>query len=290
MKMPARVALGFLVIILASCATLGGSRQSGYAEVNGARLYYETAGSGDPVVFIHGFTLDSRMWDDQFLVFAERYRVIRYDARGFGKSSVATGPFSIRADLKALLDYLGVKHAHVVGLSMGGRYAADFTLESPQMVKSLTLIDSGISGAALPELFKELAPAVEAGKRGDVAEAKRIWLRHSLFVPANEQPAVARRLAQIVGDYSGWHFVNGLGMHEQPLQPLAITRLTTIRAPTLVIVGSREIPEATALANKIAAEIPGAKKVVIPGAGHMSNMEKPAEVNRALADFLASVR
>src|SRR2546428_3176283 len=184
MKSMSRAAIAFVVIALASCATLGGSRQSGYAEVNAGRLYYETAGSGEPIIFVHGFTLDMRMWDDQFPVFAQRYRVIRYDARGFGKSSASTSPFSIRADLKGVLDHLGVKQAHVVGLSMGGRYATDFTLEFPGMVKSLTLIDSGIAGASLPELFKEIAHAVDAGKRGDIAEAKRIWLKHSLFGPA----------------------------------------------------------------------------------------------------------
>ena len=130
----------------------------------------------------------------------------------------------------------------------------------------------------------------QIGSCGDIAEAKPIWLKHSLFGPANEQPAVAQKRAQIVGDYSGWHFVNGLGANEQPLQPLAITRLRTIRVPTLMIVWSREIPEIAALADKVATEIPGAKKVVIAGAGRMSNMEKPAEVNRALGDFLSSVR
>lgn len=95
--------------------------QSGFAEVNGTRLYYEIAGSGRPLVLIHGMTLDTRMWDDQFEPLAAQYQVVRYDARGFGKSAVPTGEsYAHTDDLKALLEYLDIAHAFILGLSMGG--------------------------------------------------------------------------------------------------------------------------------------------------------------------------
>ena len=119
----------------------------GFAEVEGGRLYYEVAGDGDPVALIHGFGLDARMWDAQAEALADRYRVIRYDARGFGRSSVpAAEPFSHAGDLRALLRRLDVAPAHVVGLSMGGRIALNLALLDPAAVRSLTLVDAALDG------------------------------------------------------------------------------------------------------------------------------------------------
>jgi 3-oxoadipate enol-lactonase len=287
-----RVCAVFLIALLVGCAGQSSApdRQSGFAQVNGTRLYYDVAGSGDPIVLIHGFTLDRRMWDEQFDTFAKRYRVIRYDARGFGRSAPITEPFSSSDDLRALLTHLGVKQAHVIGLSMGGRYAIDFALKYPQMVKSLVPADPGLGGHPIPGVAKELEPAIAAGKTGNVAEAKRIWLAHSMFDPAREQPKVAAQLKQIVDDYSGWHFVQGIGAREQPVQPPAVQRLAEIKVPTLVVVGARDLPDLHTIADRIAKDVAGARKVVIPKAGHMANMEAPAEFNRVVLEFLAGVK
>lgn len=257
----------------------------GMADVNGTRLYYEVAGAGQAVVFIHGFTLDTRMWDDQFQSFANEFQVVRYDMRGFGKSAVPTGDeYSHVEDLKALLDFLKIEHAYLVGLSKGGAVALDFTLVYPKMVHALVLLDTVLSGfdwsaegAARDRLVWE-----EAGK-GGISAAKLSWLAHPLFVPAHRQPAVAVRLAQIIEDYSGWHFVNR--NHEHHLRPPAAKRLGEITIPTLAIVGEYDLPDFLNITHLIAQEIPQAQKVIIPNIGHMSNMEAPEEVNRALLHF-----
>ncbi len=112
----------------------------GVASVNGARLYYEVAGGGFPLVLNHAGLANCRMWDDHIEVFAQHYRVIRWDFRGYGKSPMVPGPFSGRADLQGLLRALGVGRAHVLGLSLGGRIAIDFALEYPDMVAGLILV------------------------------------------------------------------------------------------------------------------------------------------------------
>jgi pimeloyl-ACP methyl ester carboxylesterase len=113
-----------------SFATLGlYVNQSGITDANGARLYFEMAGSGEALVFIHGLGLDARMWDLQCEVFAQRFSVIRYDLRGFGRSSVPTAEgYSHAEDLHALLRFLRVQQAHILGLSFGGRHAVNFGL------------------------------------------------------------------------------------------------------------------------------------------------------------------
>lgn len=180
-----------------------GLRQ-GMADVNGTQLYYEMAGSGRPLVLIHGFTLDTRMWDDQFETFARRYQVIRYDARGFGRSAVPAGEsYAPADDLRALMSFLGVEHACVVGLSMGGGIAIDFALSYPEASDALVAVDSLLGGYRWREFGASLASVWSAARQSGIQAAKEVWLSLPLFASAREQTDVASRLAQIVADYSG---------------------------------------------------------------------------------------
>ena len=201
---------------------------NGMAEVNDTKLYYEVAGAGDAVVFIPGFTLDTRMWDDQFEDFAQHYQVIRYDMRGFGKSAVPTEKeYSHVDDLKALLDHLEVKQASLVGISKGGAVAIDFTLTHPRYVKALILLDTVLGGFDWSAEGEARDGQVwEKAREGGIPAAKESWLTHPLFAPAQRQPSVAKRLGQIVEDCSGWHFVND--NHERDLNPPAAMRLGEI--------------------------------------------------------------
>src|SRR5512142_2414577 len=111
--------------------------RSGFADVNGARLYYEEAGQGFPLVMVHAGIADHSMWDDQFAYFAPKYRVIRFDMRGFGQSPAVSGPYAPRDDLAGLLNHLQVERAFLIGCSMGGSMCIDFTCEHQNMVAGL---------------------------------------------------------------------------------------------------------------------------------------------------------
>jgi 3-oxoadipate enol-lactonase len=277
-------------LALAACAGPGVAPKaaSGIAAVNGTKLYYEVAGSGDPVVLVHAFTLDTRMWNDQFELLARNFRVIRYDARGFGKSAAPKPgePYSNAEDLAALLNHLDARQAHVVGLSMGGRFALDYAVTYPDGLRSLVVIDGVIGGWQWSrEWLAAYAPIVEAGRRRDVGQAKSLWLGLPLFAPARAQPEVGVRLKQMVDDYSGWHFVNQ--NPERAVSPPALGRLGAIRAPTLVLVGERDLPDFHRMSERLERDIPGARRATIAGAGHMANMESPEAVNKALGGFLA---
>jgi 3-oxoadipate enol-lactonase len=262
---------------------------SGFAEVNGTRLYYESTGSGEALVFVHGFTLDRRMWDDQFAAFAEHYRVLRYDLRGFGKSAVPTDlPYGHEVDLKCLLEYLNIERAHVVALSLGGQIAVEVALQYPEMVRSLVLVDSGLAGVAFSEEWDAITGALfEVGRTQGVHAAMQAWFAHPLFEATRANPAVWEQVSQIVGEYSGWTFVN----HDPAVspQPPAAERLHTITAPTLVIVGERDVPDFRRVADLLVQGIPNAHKVMLPGVGHMSNMEDPAGLNALVLEFLAGL-
>lgn len=259
--------------------------ETGVASVHGTKLYYEIAGTGQDLIFIHGFGLDSRMWDDQFEVFSQHYRVLRYDLRGFGKSpTTPTEPYAHHTDLLELMIQRGISKAHLVGLSMGGRVAIDFALSFPHLITSLTAVDSVVHGYKF-QAFSQTAVSADAKDSG-IGAASRRWLHHDLFRPALEKPDVARRLKDIIAAYSGWHWSNKNPW--TPLDPPAVRRLGSIAVPTLIVIGERDLPDFLAIADILNHEIKLSQKVVIPGAGHMCNMEDPVAFNRVLASFLAT--
>jgi 3-oxoadipate enol-lactonase len=249
-------------------------------------LRYAVAGNGDPVLFIHGFGLDSDMWAPQWPAFAKNYRAIRCDLRGYGRSSLPAGPYSHVDDLLALMDFLESRPAHLVGLSMGGRYALRLAQAAPKAVRSLTLADTALDGHVWSdEWLRRWRLMSEAAKAGDMAGARQHWLSHSLFSPAHEQGPVAAALAAMVERYSGWHW-RQRDPDAGPSPPIAEV-LATIAVPTLMIVGERDLPDFQNIAQRVAKALPQAQLRTIAGAGHMSNMEAPEEFNRLVLEHLA---
>jgi pimeloyl-ACP methyl ester carboxylesterase len=262
---------------------------AGLAEVAEPVLYYEACGEGEAVVLIHGGNLDRRMWDDQFQLFARDFRVIRYDVRGFGKTEAPTRPFSCVKDLRSLLEGLKVPRAHLVGLSLGGRIAIDFAVAHPEKVKSIVAVGPGLSGFEWPpESEKRFWELARLARDEGPQKAVEGWLKDPYMAPAMENPALAKRIRRLALDNTASWLANP--MLERPLNPPAIKRLGEVLAPTLLVVGDRDVPEIQAIVKILEKGIPHAKKVVIAGAGHMVNMEKPDEFNRAVLGFLKEVR
>ncbi len=208
--------------------------RQGYAAVNGTQLYFQVAGSGYPIVFLHGFAADSRLFDDQSEAFAQHGQVIRYDLRGFGKSDVPTfEPYRHDDDLKALLEYLGIARADLAGQSMGGAIVIDFTLAYPDMTRALILLDSTLGRFEhSPEFQAWFAFLVSRASEAGVETSKALLLDTPLLESARANPDVAQRLGQVFSEYSGWHWVNEDLV--TALEPSAIQRLQQIRAPALL--------------------------------------------------------
>jgi len=261
---------------------------SGTAAVNGTSLYYELKGEGRPIVLVHGGNLDCRMWDPQFDKYARAFKVLRYDVRGFGRSSDPGQPFSSVEDLKGVMQALAIGRASVVGLSLGGRIALDFALTYPAMVEALVLAGPGLSGFQWPpESAARMAKILEAASTQGPDAATELWLEDPYMAPAMENPDLARRVRRIATDNAKlW---SKPPTPETIPSPPASERLASVRAPTLVIVGSRDVPEIQKIVEMLAAGIPGARRVVIAGAGHLVNMEKPAAFDAAVLNFLSNL-
>ena len=275
--------------LLCACAGAAYARPqagggSGFAEVNGTRLYYEAAGEGPAVVLVHGGLVDHRLWDDQMKPLSRRFRVVRYDLRGYGKSAAPAGQFWPTEDLRALLDFLGIERATVVGLSLGGIAAADFAFEHPERVERLVFVGAGLRGDRQPPDEKSMA-AYRALTSGGPEKYFETFLKADLLAGLRERPQARERMRTMMLDnYKALSYIRA-GLAQSP-EPPTIERLGRINFPTLVVVGSLDSKNLLNIADTLAANIPGARKVTIPGASHHPPVETPQEFNRALLDFL----
>ena len=272
---------------------------TGFAEVNGTKLFYEVAGEGHPLVLIHGGLVDHHLWDEQYAVFVQRYKVIRFDIRGYGDSDllkVGDAPYTMRDDLRALLQHLGIAKTYVMGLSMGGGMAIDFTLAYPEMVDALIPVAAGVSGF-IPENVdpaeQQAETEIEAAfaqndKPRAVELTLRFWTDGPERTPEQTDPIVRQKVkAMTTRNYQRADDVDA--PDPLPLKPPAIERLGEIHVPTLIIVGSADVRTILVIADILEKGIKGAKKVIIPDTAHHLNMEKPAEFNQIVLDFLQSI-
>jgi pimeloyl-ACP methyl ester carboxylesterase len=283
------VSVGIAVAMAGLVLCAQAPSQSGIAEVNGTELYYEVAGRGPALVLLHGGAVDSRAWDDQFPEFAKHYRVIRYDLRGAGKSASPDKPFSNSEDLYALLQFLKVDKAYLMGISRGGGIAFDFTLERPEMAAALILVSANLSmtPAAYEQMFERVT---ETGKSQGAAAAARVWGYDPYQGPVREtaRPRVLNVLEDNLPRFrhlDGSATVRQLSSSHIPRSE----RLSEIRVPVLVIAGELDNSDARANYDRWARDIPGAKKIVFPNAAHLVNIDEPQGFNQAVLEFLSNL-
>lgn len=242
---------------------------------NGGEIFYSVAGEGNPILFIHGFGLDSRMWDPQVKELTKNHKVITYDLRGFGNSSVPRDKYSHIDDLNTLLEHLGVSRVSLVGHSFGGEIALSYTLKYPDKINKLFLIASSLSGYPFENiLWEEL---MELGKKGDVNEVRKRLLNHDIFNSLNDKPEVKSKVKNILEDYSCWHFLNkDLRKVEESD---SMSRLDQMDVPVSIIVGEDDVKAQREIAEILDQRLPKSELHIIKNAGHMVNLEEPERVN-----------
>jgi pimeloyl-ACP methyl ester carboxylesterase len=265
--------------------------KSGFVDVANARLYYDTAGQGVPLVMIHAGVADSRQWNNEFAFFARSCQVVRYDMRGYGKSEPVDGEFSHMGDLAAVLNTLGLHESAVImGCSMGGGLAMDFALTHPARVRALIMVGSGPSGLELdvpsPAKFAEVEKAFEAGELDLVSELEtQIWFDGMGRTPEQVNPSM-RKLLYEMNRQALAHEVKKLGKRLPNTQVPAFDRLNDLKIPVLIVVGEHDTPYILAAADYMVERIPSAQKIIINDAAHLPNMDHPDEFQAAVTNFL----
>ncbi|WP_421759417.1 alpha/beta fold hydrolase [Devosia sp.] len=260
---------------------------------DGAVLRGEADGFGIPVVFLHAGVADRRMWSEQMRALAEEgYHVISYDRRGFGETETGDVPFSHLVDLEAVLDRLSIHAAVLVGCSMGGALAIDFAIENPGRTIGLVLIGTAISGgdsAEIPEEVAELEDALDyASERGNLETVNRIEAHLWLDGPLSESGRVqgpARELFLKMNAIALHH--PDLTQEEEPDD--ADLSLSTIAAPSLLVVGELDFPDIIARHEDLSEELENAFAVILEDTAHLPSLERPDLFNPLLLEFLEAV-
>jgi len=267
----------------------GKAMASGFIEIESGKAWYESEGEGPALVLIHAGVAHSGMWDAQFHAFAEHFRTIRYDMRSFGKTESQPGSFSFRQDLFDLLKALGVERTAVLGLSMGGQVATDFTLEHPELVTALVPVAAGLSGFSGTQSAVEAAlesQIMAADEKKDNALLNELELQLWVDGPGQPPDRVPSALRERMREMNGVALSHMEEIKSRRLDPPAAGRLGEIHVPTLVIVGDLDTTDVIQACAALADGIAGARHVVFPGVAHMVNLERPDLFYQTVSDFL----
>jgi 3-oxoadipate enol-lactonase len=262
---------------------------SGSIAVDGGRLFYEAAGAGETIVLLHDGILHRVVWDGQFPVLAEKYRVVRYDRRGFGNSSMPEAPFSHLDDLNQLFLRLKIDKAVIFGMSAGGGLAIDFALKYPERVSALVLVGAVVSGFGFSRHF--LTRGGHLTSLADIMEPAKFiqyfgWDDPYEIFPENIE--AKKELFRLLQE-NPQNVKGALGYFSKGPDRPAVGSLSEIKVPVLVLVGEFDIPDVHAHAGVIQSGIPGAKREIIPKSGHLIPLERPEAFNASVLRFLGGM-
>ena len=265
--------------------------KSGFVQIPDARLAYEMAGEGEPIVLLHGGFLDARMWDAQFVFLAQHYRVIRYDMRCAGSTETlpTTEPYSHYQDLYHFLHALHIQQATLVGLSGGALAAIDFAITYPEMVQRLVVVSPGMSGYQFRDAWvhKWVEGIGQSLAQKDIATAIEVqlvaWVDGPYRTPEQVDPIMREHCREMVANALP---LTRLAPNARYLTPPAAGRLAEIHAPTLVVLGDKDTPDILTIGKMLHEGVAGAELVTIPDVAHTLVMEKPDEFNTVVERFL----
>jgi 3-oxoadipate enol-lactonase len=270
--------------------------KSGFIPVNGGRLYYEEAGEGYPLVLLHAGVANLRQWDPHVPAFAEHYRVIRYDTRGWGRSESEHVEFSNHGDLEQALDHLGVEATYLLGTSRSASIALNFAVTHPERVTRLVEVAGG--GVGEPDLPAEaLAPSEALEKATEEALEAKDWKRladlETAFWGDGPGQPEGRLNASARAAMHDWILTTYAAEKEegipQRLDPPADERLDQLTMPLLVVIGELDETYTNVTCRNLAEAVPGARFEVFEGAAHMLNLEQPERFTKLVLEFLAEV-
>lgn len=294
MKFRYCLAGAWLLLATCACTDRNETIRTGFIPVSGGgSIYYEEAGSGEPLILLHGHTLDRRMWDPQFEVFARHYRTVRLDFRGYGRSSkqFETFQFTHLGDVLTVMDSLRIERAHVVGLSMGAFVAGDMLGMAPERMLSCVMASGGIRSVKGPhEPMDSLESAqrdleIARVKRKGLDSMKREWVEQLVSGGGAQRETIREPLRRMVDDWDGWQL-----LHKEVRSFWAREAFQALTerhpdVPTLMFKGECDLhgkpyrPRESNYLSRI-------RTTILPDCGHMSNMEQPETFNRLVLDFL----
>ncbi|MBB6453249.1 pimeloyl-ACP methyl ester carboxylesterase [Salirhabdus euzebyi] len=263
--------------------------KTGMAQVNGTSLYYEMVGEGKPLVLVHGFPIDSRMWDKQVEFLSKNYQVIRFDMAGLGQSASHNNDYSILEDIKALLNYLHIERATFVGFSVGGNISLELAIHYPNLVESLIVASASLPGwsnvSEEKNVFQEqLNVLYQEGDLDKIVELMcKGWVAGPFRNVSDMDPEVCDHFTSMVRN--SFLKERGKGKLLMP-EKKTMEFLHEINVPTLIMESEYDFPEFREMAAFMDEHISDSRVVWIPGTAHMLNLENPELFHNHLMEFL----
>jgi pimeloyl-ACP methyl ester carboxylesterase len=261
------------------------------ARTGPGELAVEVAGRGHPVLLVHGWGVDRRMWAHQVAAFRRYFTTITYDRRGSGQSTAPADHALELEDIEAILDELKLKATGIVGMSQGGRIAMRYAITRPARVTGLVLqgapLDDTPGPLAADASVLPMARLADLLRRGDRAALARELSQHPLMSAGSRRTQAQAEIDAMLKDYRGEDLMRAASTPAE-MDPLRAADLAAIQAPTLVITGSNELLWLRRIADRIARNIHGARRRVIRGGGHFVNMTHVGDYNRCVVEFLVN--
>ncbi len=290
-----RIKLALTTLFILLCLpTMSRKNVVGYIPTSGgAQLYYEVKGKGSSVILLHGHSLDTRMWDEQYDAFARKHRVVRFDFRGYGKSSQQTETFQFThmEDLITVMDSLHIERAHIVGLSMGAFVAADFLALHPERIISCTMASGGLKtykGPSQPmdsgekaKRDREIAKLKEYG----VERMKSDWLEQLIATGGSRRETMRRPLKAMIDTWTAWQPLHKEVRLIEAHDAEVVFRSHMTMTPTLILSGDAE-GDGKPHRSWMLDYLPNGEQITLHDCGHMMNMEQPKLFNKTVLKFI----
>lgn len=285
------VAISLYSLCIAACNRQA-KTTTGFIKAGKLNIYYESTGSGTPLILLHAGLQDLRMWDAQVAAFSGSYKVIAIDLPGHGRTTGVDTTYFIADAIKAVMDSLKIQKASVMGLSLGSVSATDFVLAYPQMVKKVILVSPGLNGWAKyfamdtvsRKYLNAMDSAFDTNDSNKIAQQfTKTWCDGPYRQPGAVTPSARNYILQTSLVNIREHHLTGF---PHLATPPAADRLTEIRNHVLIIDGDKDLGLILSIGKLLHKSIPGARHITFPGVAHMLNLEVPADFNKAVLQFL----
>ncbi|MEI5994761.1 alpha/beta fold hydrolase [Candidatus Enterococcus mansonii] len=257
-----------------------------------ATIYYESQGSGPHILLIHAGIADSRMWSYEFQALATQFHVTRFDLPGFGQSSFTGEVFSYTMMINELLDHLAIDQTYLFAASFGGKLALDFAIEMPNRTLGMTLQSPAIGDWAFSDELQQY-DAQEEELLNQKSYEQAAQLNYETWILRNRQPdTIDSQLKALIINMQMTAFTKleiELPVEETPDSSKRSSCLDQLCVPTLVLIGSEDVPDFQQIADFLHKTIPLAEKIIVPHAAHLANLEAPVFVEHSVIPFFSKL-
>lgn len=262
-----------------------------WVDVDGGRLHVETAGRGSPILLLHGWPLDHRIFEPQIRYLERFFHVVAFDRRGFGRSEAPPDLCRELDDMDRILEALDFPTVHLLGMSQGARIALRFAIRRPRRIRSLIVQAPAVDGIALDEPESERIPIEEfarLARAGKMDEVHKRWLAHPMMALGPGHERARRRVEEIVAGYEGKDLLD-YSPARQAFPHDVLDRLSRFEQRCLVLTGARETAIRREHARRLLESLPRGEEIVFEHSGHLSNLTEEHAYNRQVAAFCARV-